>query len=72
VRGRALGPGLSRLEMLEAPDLGNEIAGMPKEQSPGKPTTRRYSSEEKAATLRMVRALRKELSTVTWVAHQFG
>src|SRR6476620_2772728 len=35
--------------MLEASDLGNEDAGMPKEQSPGKPTTRRYSPEEKAA-----------------------
>ncbi|APE14134.1 hypothetical protein BOH72_01725 [Mycobacterium sp. WY10] len=49
--------------MLEAPDLGNEDAGMPKEQSPGKPTTRRYSSEEKAAAVRMVRTLREELGT---------
>ena len=31
---------------------------MPKEQSAGKPTTRRYSPEEKAAAVRMVRALR--------------
>lgn len=49
---------------------------MPKEQSPGKPTTRRYSSEEKAAAVRMVRALREELGTeqgtVTRVAHQLG
>uniref|UniRef100_A0A5Q5BFS3 Transposase IS3/IS911 n=5 Tax=Mycobacteriaceae TaxID=1762 RepID=A0A5Q5BFS3_MYCSS len=62
--------------MLEAPDLGNEDAGMPKEQSPGKPTTRRYSSEEKAAAVRMVRTLREELGTeqgtVTRVAHQLG
>ena len=36
---------------------------MPKEQSPGKPTTRRYSPEEKAAAVRMVRALRAELGT---------
>jgi hypothetical protein len=45
--------------MLEAHDLGNEDAGLPKEQSPGKPTTR-YSAEEKAAAVRMVRALRPE------------
>jgi transposase len=64
------------LEMLEAPDLGNEDAGMPKEQSPGKPTTRRYSPEEKAAAVRMVRALRAELGTeqgtVQRVARQLG
>src|SRR6476661_4024673 len=41
--------------MLEAPDLGNEDGVMPKEQSPGKPTTRRYSEHEKAAVVRMVR-----------------
>lgn len=49
---------------------------MPKEQSAGKPTTRRYSSEEKAAAVRMVRTLREELGTeqgtVTRVAHQLG
>src|SRR5258708_28359079 len=62
--------------MLEAPDLGNEDAGMPKEQSPGKPTTRRYSPEEKAAAVRMVRALRAGLGTdhgtVQRVARQLG
>src|SRR3954454_2129982 len=62
--------------MLEAPDLGNEDAGMPKEQSAGKPTTRRYSPEEKAAAVRMVRALRSELGTtqgaVQRVANQLG
>jgi transposase len=36
---------------------------MPKEKSPGKATTRRYSAEEKAAAVRMVRTLRKELGT---------
>jgi transposase len=36
---------------------------MPKEQSAGKPTSRRYSPEEKAAAVRMVRALRAELGT---------
>jgi transposase len=49
---------------------------MPKEQSPGKPTTRRYTPEEKAAAVRMVRALRAELGTehgtVQRVAEQLG
>jgi len=49
---------------------------MPKEQSPGKPTTRRYSPEEKAAAVRMVRTLREELGTeqgtVARVARQLG
>ena len=49
---------------------------MPKEQSPGKPTTRRYSPEEKAAAVRLVRALRAELGTdhgtVQRVARQLG
>ena len=49
---------------------------MPKEQSVGKPTARRYSPEEKAAAVRMVRALRAELGTeqgtVSRVARQLG
>lgn len=49
---------------------------MPKEQSPGKPTTRRYSPEEKSAAVRMVRTLRTELGTsqgtVARVADQLG
>ena len=49
---------------------------MPKEQSPVKPTTRRYTPEEKAAAVRMVRALRTELGTdhgtVQRVARQLG
>lgn len=49
---------------------------MPKEQTTGKPTTRRYSSEEKAAAVRMVRTLRAELGTehgtVQRVASQLG
>jgi transposase len=49
---------------------------MPKEQSPGKPTGRRYSPEEKAGAVRMVRALRAELGTehgtVQRVARQLG
>ena len=36
---------------------------MPKEQTAGKPTTRRYSPEVKAAAVRMVRTLRAELGT---------
>ena len=49
---------------------------MPKEQVPGKPTSRRYRPEEKAAAVRMVRALRAELGTehgtVHRVARQLG
>lgn len=49
---------------------------MPKEQAAGKPTTRRYSPEEKAAAVRMVRTLRAELGTehgtVQRVAAQLG
>ena len=49
---------------------------MPKEQSPGKLTTRRYSEQEKAAAVRMVRTLRAELGhehgTVKRVAAQLG
>ena len=43
---------------------------MPKEQSPGKPTTRRYSPEEKAAAVRMVRTLRAELGTKHGTVHR--
>lgn len=49
---------------------------MPREQAIGKPTTRRYSPEEKAAAVRMVRTLRSELGTehgtVQRVASQLG
>ena len=36
---------------------------MPKEQSPGKPTTRRYSAGGEGRAVRMVRQLRAELGT---------
>jgi transposase len=49
---------------------------MPKESTPGKPTTRRYSLEEKAQAVRLVRTLRAELGsdhgTVQRVATQLG
>ncbi len=49
---------------------------MPREVSKGKPTTRRYSPEEKAAAVRMVRSLRAEIGTehgtVQRVASQLG
>ena len=49
---------------------------MPKDTTPGKPTTRRYSDREKADAVRMVRALRAELGTehgtVQRVATQLG
>jgi transposase len=64
------------LGLMEAPDLGNEDGVMAKEQSPGKPTTRRYSEREKASAVRMVRTLRAELGsehgTVKRVADQLG
>lgn len=49
---------------------------MPKDTTKGKPTTRRYSPEEKAAAVRMVRTLRVELGTehgtIKRVASQLG
>ena len=43
---------------------------MPKDTPPGKPTTRRYSAEEKAAAVRMVRTLRAELGTEHGTVHR--
>jgi len=49
---------------------------MPKEIRSGKPTTRRYSDDEKAQAVRLVRQLRSELGTeygsVQRVAEQLG
>ena len=49
---------------------------MPKEMKSGKPTTRRYSAEEKSQAVRLVRQLRAELGTehgtVKRVADQLG
>ena len=49
---------------------------MPTQGSSGKPTTRRYSDQEKAQAVRLVRQLRKELGTehgtIQRVAHQLG
>lgn len=49
---------------------------MPQEKSPGKPTTRRYSDQEKAQAVRLVRQLRAELGTehgtIKRVAAQLG
>jgi transposase-like protein len=49
---------------------------MPKDKTPGRPTTRRYSEEEKAQAVRLVRQLRVELGTehgtVKRVAEQLG
>ena len=67
---------VKHLASVEAPDLGNEDGVMPKEQSPGKPTTRRYTPQEKADAVRLVRTLRVELGTehgtVQRVAKQLG
>jgi transposase len=49
---------------------------MPGEKTPGKPTTRRYSDQEKTQAVRLVRQLRAELGTdhgtVYRVAKQLG
>ena len=49
---------------------------MPREKSPGKPTTRRYTESEKDQAVRLVRQLREELGTehgtVQRVATQLG
>ena len=49
---------------------------MPTDHAAGKPTTRRYSAEEKQAAVRMVRSLRAETGTTTGtvrrVAEQLG
>ena len=49
---------------------------MPREKSPGKPTTRRYTESEKDQAVRLVRKLRDELGTehgtVQRVAAQLG
>ncbi|MBD4583254.1 hypothetical protein GUG60_29440, partial [Xanthomonas citri pv. citri] len=42
------------------------------EQTSGKPTTPRYSPEEKAAAVRMVRTLRAELGTGNRALHERG
>lgn len=43
---------------------------MPKDTTPGRPTTRRYSPEEKTAAVRMVRTLRAELGTKHGTVHR--
>jgi transposase len=49
---------------------------MPKDKTPGKPTTRRYTEEEKTQAVRLVRQLRRELGTehgtIQRVAEQLG
>jgi transposase len=49
---------------------------MPREHTAGKPTTRRYSTEEKQAAVRMVRSLQAETGmthgAVRRVAEQLG
>src|SRR3954453_6314182 len=62
---------------METPGLGDQGREfMPQERSAGKPTTRRYSIEEKQAAVRMVRALRAETGmthgAVRRVADQLG
>lgn len=48
---------------LETSSFGKDDGDIPKEIKPGNATTRRYSEQEKAAAVRMVRQLRKDLGT---------
>src|SRR3954449_7552659 len=62
---------------METPGLGDQgMEFMPQDRTAGKPTTRRYSDEEKQAAVRMVRALRAETGmthgAVRRVADQLG
>lgn len=52
------------------PELGNEDGSIPIEQSAGKPTTRRYSDQENAASVRMVQSLGAEEGTKHGPAHR--
>ena len=45
---------------------------MPEERTPGRPTTRRYSPEEKAQAVRLVRQMRVERGCIQRVAKQLG
>jgi transposase len=56
--------------LVESPELGNEDRLMAREQSVGKPTARRYSDQEKAGAVRMVRSLRAELGTEHGTVHR--
>ena len=64
------------LGSLEAPDLGNEDGAMSEAAKSTKRTMRRYTDEEKAQAVRLVRQLRAELGTehgtVFRVANQLG
>ena len=61
---------------MEALDLGNEDGAMGNSGTSGRATTRRYSPEDKARAVRLVRQLRKELGTthgtIKRVAEQIG
>jgi transposase-like protein len=62
--------------MLEAPDLGNKDGDMANQKQKGSPTARRYTPDEKAQTVRLVRTLRDELGTshgtIQRIANQLG
>jgi transposase-like protein len=68
--------GVKRPYFVETSDLRNEDGVMVSSQGSGSPTARRYSPEEKAAAIRIVRTLRAEIGTehgtVQRVATQLG
>jgi len=61
---------------VETPGFGDQEEFMPRDRTAGKPTTRRYSPEEKQAAVRMVRSLQAETGmshgAVRRVAEQLG
>ena len=67
---------MNRSGLLGGSIVWNEDGVMPQDRTPGRPTTRRYSSEEKAQAVRLVRTLRAEIgdgnSAVRRVADQLG
>src|ERR687897_548009 len=73
---RRPGRQLNRPGFLGGSDLGNEDGVMGSERTPGRPTTRRYTPEDKARAVRLVRQLRKKLGTshgtIQRVADQIG
>jgi len=58
---------------VETPGLGrSRTEFMPRDHTAGKPTTRRYSMEEKAAAVRMVRSLQAETGMRTGAVGRVG
>jgi transposase len=76
VNGIAEMTGLDREVLKGFSRRSSQVEARREEKSPGRPTTRRYTDGEKAAAVRLVRQLHKELGsehgTVQRVADQLG